>query len=51
MSVRLNGCIFKLKIRTYWENITLFGIKSAQTFKNNFIANLSTIKPFYEILW
>ena len=42
--VKLNSCIFLLKIITYWKNLILFGIKSALIFKKKLVANLSAIK-------
>ena len=41
--VKLNGCIFWLKMRAYWKKIILFGTKSALILKKNLIANLLTI--------
>ena len=43
---RLNECIFKLKMMSYWKNIKLFGLKSALISKKNLIASLSAI-PIY----
>ena len=45
MMVKLNGCIFWLKMMTYLTNAILFGVKSVPILKKNLIANLSTIKP------
>ena len=39
--VKLNGCIFGLKMKTYWENI-IFRIKPELIVKKNLIVNLST---------
>ena len=35
MTGKLNGCIFWLKMMTYWESKLLFGIKSALIQKKN----------------
>ena len=51
---KLNGCILCFKIKAYWENILLFGIKSEKILKNNLIANLSIIAFFKnqnKVLW
>ena len=46
MMLKLNGCIFWLKMITCWKSIILFGIKSVLILKKNLKANLSTIKNF-----
>ena len=43
---KLNGCVFPMKMRTYWKNIIVFGIKSGVILKNNLIASLSITKTF-----
>ena len=44
MMVKLNGCIFWLKMMTYRKNIILFKIESVLILKKNLIAKLPTIK-------
>ena len=45
MMVKLNECIFWLKIKTYWKNKMLFEINSALILKK-LIVNLPTVKTF-----
>ena len=48
MMVKLNRCIFWLKMMTYWRNIIVFRIKSALILKFDLITNLSIIKMFWK---
>ena len=45
---KLNGCILRLKMMSYWKNIILLGIKSVLISIKNVIANQSTIKSFHK---
>ena len=44
--VKLNRCIFWLKIKENLKNIMIFGIKSEIVFKKNLITNTTTMKFF-----
>ena len=48
MIVKLNGCIFLLKMMTYWENKMIFGITSWIVWKEDLIVNPSTIKELWK---
>ena len=48
MMGKLGGCIYWLKMMTYWSNIILFGIKSTIILRKNLVANVNAIKSFWK---